>query len=334
MAEGAREIPAAVREAIGALTVRQTIPRPGSTVWRVDAGERRLIVKVSRFLRAEDEQQASKRERIQREFKALAWLHEALPADGGIRVPEPLLCLPDQLALVMEERPGRTLQQWILAPRADEGPERLARAFRTAGSAIARMQQLGARSEQPLDLDGLLAYNEWRLERLEKLGSISPRLAASVRAASERWSGELRSGGEQPACVTHGDFCPGNLLMDGETLYLLDFAMIGTGSIYHDLTYCHEHLERYLVRHRNRAARELIRQLQSSLLAGHSAEARADSPLFRLGQLRHHLNFLVNSHEPARGIRRLVRRFDRARGLRNLSRWLEGRGVSPVSARR
>ena len=336
-----REIPPEVQEAIRTATgmellrVRETIPRPGSTVWRLSAGEttneRRLIVKVSRFLRLEDEMQASKRERVQREFKALSWLYEALAPHDGIRAPEPLLCLPDQLALVMEERSGRTLQQWILTPAAELDVERLTQAFETAGQAIALMQQLAARPDEPLDLPGLLAYNELRLGRLEQLGSISRSLAGKVRAASDRWRGQVEGGATQ--VVTHGDFCPGNLLLDGEELFVLDLAMIGSGSIYHDLTYCHEHLERYLVRHRNRPPRELIRRLQSALLAGYSPTAGIEAPLFRLGQLRHHLNFLVNSHEPTTGIRRLVRRIDRALALRNLGSWLDGRGVSPVAAR-
>jgi Ser/Thr protein kinase RdoA (MazF antagonist) len=321
------------------LRVRETIRRPGSVLWRVDAEDRSgrtrgLIVKLGTRQRAEDALAGRLVDRARREFETLAWLHRTLPRDRGISVPEPLLCLDDRPGLVLVECPGQTLGALVLgARRSPHAAARLVAAFDKVGRAAALIQEQGGALDEPLDLEHLLAYDELRLARLERTKSIAPALAAALRAESRRLVGLVPEGEARQAVVTHGDLCPGNILLDGESIVLLDFAMVGRGSIYQDLSYCHEHLERTLVRHRGRPPRALIRRLQAALLAGFSPSAAIDDPLFRLGQIRHHLNFLVNTHEPSTGLRRIVRRFDRARGLWGLRRWLAGRGVSPVGAR-
>lgn len=315
--------------------------RPGSLLWHahgtLGAEQARLVVKLRRFIRPEDAAQASMRERVIREFDALDRLHRALESQPGISVPQPVLCLPDQMTLVLEEKDGRSLQDLILDytrnGATDADWERLARAFRAAGRYIALQQDLLGLPHETLDVGELLAYNEDKIDRLERLGGIPPEMASVVRAENCRLGGLVGNGRQRAAVVTHGDYSPGNVLLHDETIVVLDFGMAGRGSIFQDLSYCHEYLERYLMRYHNRPRQEIIRRLEAALLEGYDPQVHSEMPLFRLGQMRHQLNYLLNSHEPTTGLRRYVRKLDRARGLRSLRAWVAGKGLSPATGR-
>lgn len=328
---------------IQGLRILGRIERPGSQVWRgrgeIQGRPRDLVVKVLRSLRPEDEAACPRRERVGREFEALRTLHRALAPWPDLSVPEPVACLPEHLALVLEARRGETLSSLILrrarsfSRRSDW--EDITRGFRAAGNWLARVQDLSRERRDCLNPDDLAAYNEVRLRRLAAMGCLSRALAARVREETERLCRAIREGHERAVTLAHGDFCPGNILLDGGTVVVLDFTMVGRGSVLEDLTYCYEHIERFLSRSVDRPLfrRPVIRRLQNALLEGYRPGMDIASPLFRLNQMRHHLNYLVNLHEPTRGLRRIVRRLDVLRGLWGLEAWLQGRGVSPAGAR-
>ncbi len=321
--------------AIRGLKIVSAVPRPASTVWRavgeVAGRPRRLIVKRMDRLRPEDEAAAGAEERVRKEFETLRWLRRELAGCPGLGVPEPVACLPEERILVLVEEEGDTLQQLVLRDGGRD-PGRAERACREAGRWLVAFQEAGSGGGAPLDLDGLLAYNEWRLGRLLERGTIVGSLAEEVRRHSRALASRV-AGARQ--VLVHGDYGPSNILFRDGALVVLDFAMVERGPAVQDLTYCHEHLERFLRRApgRGRPRRGRIRRLQRALLEGYAPGLGPADPLFRLGQLRHHLNYLVNLHEPVRGARRLAQRAEIWLGVRGLRRWLEGRGVSPVTAR-
>lgn len=317
--------------AVRGLEIVSAIPRPASTVWRavgaVAGRRRRLIVKRMDRLRPEDEAAAGAEQRVRKEFETLRWLRRELAGRPGFGVPEPIVCLPEERILVLAEEEGETLQELVL-----RDPGRAERACREAGRWLVAFQEIGSAADGPLDLRSWLAYNEWRLARLLERGTIAAALAEQVRRFAAAMASQVAAARH---VLVHGDYGPSNILFRDGALVVLDFAMVERGPTVQDLTYCHEHLERFLRRApgRGRPPRASIRRLQRALLEGYAAGVEPADPLFRLGQLRHHLNYLVNLHEPARGPQRLARRLDTWLAVRGLRRWLEGRGASPVTAR-
>ncbi len=317
--------------------------RPGSDLWRaravVEGRPRRLVVKVIRFLRPEDESVRAHAARAQAEFDTLRRLRRDLQPWPDLRVPEPIMCLPEHRALILEEVGGETLKHLVLRqaqrPGSAQGWRRITDGFRAAGRWLGVIQSLEQGPRERLDLEGMLAYDEVRLQRLVALGCLRPRLADGVRAESRRLRDRLLDGPALDSVFVHGDFCPSNMLLDGDTLVVLDFTMVERGSTHQDLTYCFEYLERFMNRLLDRPfiRRRVIRELQAALLDGYRERMPISDPLFRLHQIRHHLNYLVNMHEPALGPRRWVARFDRWRARRGLEAWLDGRGASPAGAR-
>lgn len=317
--------------AIRGLRIVSSIPRPASTVWRavgaVAGRPRRLIVKRMDRLRPEDEAAAGAEERLRREFETLRWLHREFAGRPGLGVPEPIACLPQERILVLAEEEGDTLQELVL-----RGDDRAERACREAGRWLVAFQEAGSGGDAPLDLQALLAYDDWRLERLLERGTIARELAEEARRHCRALASRVAAARQ---VLVHGDYGPSNILFRDGSLVVLDFTMVERGPALQDVTYCHEHLERFLRRvpGRGRPSRARIRRLQRALLEGYAPGLGPADPLFRLGQLRHHLNYLVNLQEPARGARRFAQRLDTWFAARALRRWLRGRGVSPVTAR-
>jgi len=332
-------MPAELRDAIerGAgirnLRVESGMVRPGSSLWRVIAEmagrPRRLVVKVTRHLRPEDEAVRSRAARVRVEFETLGRLRGELAPWPELRVPEPILCLPEHQAVVLEEVGGETLHSLVLGrARGMAGPAgwaRVARAFRAAGRWLGVVQSVGPRPRGRFDLESLRDYDEVRLGWLLELGCLSPRLADRVREESARLRDLVPQGTGRESVFAHGDFCPGNILVDGQAIVVLDFTMAECGSIHQDLAYCFEYLERFLDRILDRPLirRRRIRELQNALLEGYRERMPFCEPLFRLNQIRHHLNYLVNMHAPVGGLRGWVARFDRWRARRGLEMRLD-----------
>jgi len=326
---------------IGNLEVLASIERPGSLLWRARTLDRKprreLVVKLTRFLRAEDVGEGAPPDRIRREYEALRQLRQVLSPWKELSVPEPIACFPEHSALIMEAVEGQTLKQLILRSArrlaVPAGWKRVDESLRLAGRWLAKVQALIRDPRERLDLDGLLAYNEWRLRRLLDLGLMDSALAGSVRREADRLCRLVPPGEEQAVVFAHGDFCPANMMVGERSLVVLDFTMVERGFAHQDLTYCYEHLERLLNRFADRPfmRRATIRSLQENLLEGYVSEASLSPPLFRLGQLRHHLNYIVNLQEPEAGLRRLLRRIETRRTLRGLRSWIEGRVPSPAA---
>lgn len=124
--------------------------------------------------------------------------------------------------LVMEAMPG---QRWNALSGED-----LARAMRDLGVAVARLHDSRA-------IDGLPDFGRLRTDRVEHCAGIVGRARPDVAQHAERLAGRLRTSQPAPTpdVVLHGDCHPGNALLAGDSVALIDLDQMGRGPAAADL---------------------------------------------------------------------------------------------------
>jgi hypothetical protein len=125
-------------------------------------------------------------------------------------------------------------------------------------------------------------------------------------------------GGDLREVLTHGDLAPSNILVDGETVTVIDFAMVSPGGLYMDVARLYTQLEFLLAKPKFRPA--VVRQLQRGLLVGFDPGLEPERPLFRLFLLQH---LLCQMSSLARNPAPLPARLYNRHQLRLRCRWLE-----------
>jgi Ser/Thr protein kinase RdoA (MazF antagonist) len=91
--------------------------------------------------------------------------------------------------------------------------------------------------------------------------------------------------------LVHADLAPGNVLIAGRRVVVLDFAMTHRGSLMQDISRLYVQMD--LMRAKPQFRRQVIHALQKALLRGFDPGLTKERPLFRLMLLRHHVNHLL-----------------------------------------
>lgn len=218
---------------------------------------------------------------LDREYHATQALYDALRPDDELGAVRPIARLPEHLAIVTEEVPGRPLSA-LLAEATAASPE-LCGIARRVGRWIRAYQRLGAPGD-PIAPTTRREYVDARLARLEgRVLSAADRRAVLSRL--DALTAEL-GGDAVPAVPIHADLSPLNLIVDDSgRVTVLDFTMAKTGAEHHDLSHVYFHLELLAARHFTR--RPMVRALQGAMLDGFDPALNASHPLFRLLLLQH-----------------------------------------------
>jgi hypothetical protein len=119
------------------------------------------------------------------------------------------------------------------------------------------------------------------------------------------------------------DLAPGNILIAGSRVVVLDFAMVQRGTRLHDISRLWVQLDTLRAKPQFRA--RTVRQLQRALLAGFDEGLSAERPLFRYLVMLHRINHfttlsLAREHLLARALSRRVRHLHAAWIERELGR--------------
>ena len=88
----------------------------------------------------------------------------------------------------------------------------------------------------------------------------------------------------------HGDFGPNNILVENQTVKVMDYADFQYGSIYQDITYFYQRLENFL--HNPIFSPGTIIVLQDEFCKGYSPQINIEHPLFTMFRIRHVINNL------------------------------------------
>jgi len=201
----------------------------------------------------------------------------------------PVVCYPEHLALVTEEAPGNTLlaetERGVAWWRKSRSATSIERVAARAGAWIDAFQKTDV-ARPDLSQSAIRDYIDLRLARLagHPRAEFSEDDRRDVLVVLDRELAAL-SGPRLDSVPIHGDLALGNVLVDGDRVVVLDFAMTTRGSRYEDVAHLYMQIGLLGMKPHFRAARAA--QLQRALLEGFSAGPIEHDPLFRIMRLQH-----------------------------------------------
>jgi tRNA A-37 threonylcarbamoyl transferase component Bud32 len=248
------------------------------------------------------------RDRVSRDFEATRRVHQALVGIEGLGAVRPIACIPDDLVIVTEEVPGATLSD-LLELRGAWRPAQpaireLAGVLHHVGAWLRAFQGIESPGRRVL-LGDMRAYLDVRLRRLVD----SPR-GALDEAERQRLLGYFDATAQDVAAAdleevgVHADLAPSNVLVNGTTVTIIDFAMAATGGRYLDVARLYTQLDFLTAKPKFRP--RVVKALQQALLDGFEPGLTSDRPFFRLFLLQHVICHVANlSLNPSPALARL-----------------------------
>jgi len=180
-----------------------------------------------------------------------AW--EAARASGTWRAARPVAYVPGWRLLLQEAVPGRDFRHVFAELTPDEitpAQESLVRRHLASIVAAVRSLQRAPLGAGPVkDFAKLFAEQE---KNLLYLGGAEPRLAAEIQLLRDELVRVERTTPRAPLVFCHGDFAHGNVLIDGETVGIIDFDKSGAAEPAFDIAYFLTHLWSFGLRHPKR----------------------------------------------------------------------------------
>lgn len=267
-------------------------PRHHSTVYRVEAGGRRLFVKQVR----EDGERADAVARVRREHEVLEFLWQAMPREERFGRVRPVACLPEHRLIVMEEVRGQTLNQALRA-HGRGWPSRRSLGVVTGyaelvGRWLRAFQEVTRRPDDPAPYVKRLSSEVEELTRLleaRQRTGFSGRLGEAVRAHARAVAGRPLPRGVEVTGVS-GELSPENMLVEDGRLTVVDFGMYALGLSSNDPAMFYQHL--FTLAYRPWFRPRSVRALQEAFLEGYGHREWSSDPLFALCRLRFKLSRL------------------------------------------
>jgi len=236
----------------------------------------------------------AQQQRVAHDYDITCRVYSSMLRYPDVGVVPPIACYPEHLAIVTEQVTGWTLLQHLRQAAWFPGSHQMADlcdTMATVGRWI-RVFQSTFPPEGRVSIESLGTYVD---HRLKKLAAIHPsRFRPEHRQGIQKHIEQLGAVvplSELVGVPVHSDFALGNILVSGQRIVVLDFAMTKTGCAFHDLARLFVQLELLAVKPHVRAS--VVRRLQTALLGGFDPAMTPDRPLFRLLLLLHSVNHLT-----------------------------------------
>jgi hypothetical protein len=276
------------------------IRRPSSEVIKVELRQHNsepthVVVKFFKPKRVSVDAIKILKEKVRNDFEVTRRFFEAFKDYAHYSTAEPIMCLPEMLALVMKESRGRNLRDLIaknarLYPNKATVHKLVEQSYR-CGEWLRIFQGLTEESIQDrLSLPDLIEDIDRRLRRLEDGEGLNRGWRSRILRYLEKQATLVKES-DLGLCGVHADFSPSNVLVNDHEVIVLDFTMYRIGSVYHDLTYFHRYFENFL--HKPIFRPGTITALQDSFLNGYDKMVSPASPIFRLFKMRHVICHLI-----------------------------------------
>ena len=232
------------------------------------------------------------RARVAGDFAVTRSIHEYLSQWDDVGAVKPIACYEDLLVVVTEEAAGETLLQ-RLTSRAAWFPSAAGMADMTAtmagvGRWLKCFHGFEARDER-ISLPKLVDYVDVRLRRLVNEQVITADYRAHILSHLSSLASAVDPGDLREVAI-HADLAPGNVLVNGTRVVVLDFAMAGRGSYLHDISRLYLQLD--VLRAKPQFRARVVAALQAALLRGLDTALTPEHPLFRSLLMLHRVNHL------------------------------------------
>ena len=230
------------------------------------------------------------RRRLVDDFQTTRRIYQAMSSSAHLGAVRPVACYVDDLVMVTEEAKGETLRTY-LRDNASWFPNKHVRQALSAtasnvGEWLRTFQAIDGAAGQ-VTISELHAYVDVRLKRLVARGTLKPADRDRILAHMERLGNEV-PGDDLRSVMIHADMAMGNILIEGDRVVVLDFAMANRGSYLHDVSRLY--LQIGLLRAKPVFSNAVIGDLQRALLHGFDPSLTPRHPLFRLLLMRHSVN--------------------------------------------
>jgi tRNA A-37 threonylcarbamoyl transferase component Bud32 len=286
---------ATIREDLGSeVELLAEQPRRHSRVLRVAAGGERLFVKQVKLKRGDDATRERTARRVRNEFDILRRIHGSMQLDEGLFCIRPVACYPDQLALVMEEARGQTLNAELRRhARWWPGERELARlreTLRRVGLWMRRFQELTREGDaSPRMLETLeLEIAAFLSTLVDRPRAAFPReLARSIREYVARAIDGARDA-PLPATGATGEISPENMLIDDGRVAYVDFGMYSLRTAFSDPAMMYQHLSTLRLQPPYRP--HVVTALKAAFLEGYGRPDLYLDPLFRAYRIKYRLS--------------------------------------------
>jgi hypothetical protein len=235
------------------------------------------------------------RARVEHDFVSTRRVFNHMSRWPELGVVRPIACYPEHLAIVTEESTGETLlavlERMAVGFPSRHQMQRLCEITARSGAWLRAFQTLDTVGDSS-SINGMRDYIDLRLQRLvaARAARFTERDRQRVIARVERLEAEVQPADQNPVAI-HADMAPANILVDGERIVVLDFAMASRGAIYHDLARLYLQIDLLRIKPQYRSG--VIQCVQRALLHGFEPSLTSEHPLFRLLLMRHHVNHLT-----------------------------------------
>ncbi len=233
---------------------------------------------------------------VKRDFETTHFWYNRFKKSKTYKVVEPLFADPEKSVLLTRESSGYSLWEYInrhgqFFPSANLQQQMLDMTQR-AGHWLRFFQDIPYEGPKSLiELEEIIDYISLRLERLQDNSKIkfdSQLKKAVLYYIRKKWAAVSQE--ERGKSYVHADLSLSNILVDEQTVTVLDFNKIETGSPFKDLTRFHHQLQ--LLKNKPTFKKSFIDSLQVSFLDGYGQPEIIQHPLFCIYFMIHTINHL------------------------------------------